>query len=335
MKFATLSGLAVLNPNGRDPDQSFMDGPGQPDELTHAPINYHAYAAATRGAFYRNTAGAARHRSVLLLLRSDMLESQRAIRILKAHGCFVVISFKESGTQQVARQLLKPRRLNRFRMIAAEANLCLASTRDLIPLFASVSRRTLYVPTPYPVEYPAWDFSQPLAERHGIFIGTREFDVLSRNHLLVLSAARTLSVPITVINADGKSGLRQLQAFKFPEDQLLVSRPLPYPQYLRLIARHRLIMQFDQSSAPGQVAGDGLLCRIPTVGGNGAVEQIAFPALHGNGRTFDHLVELTRRLLNDEEFYKEQVAGLDAIATGHLSFAKCAESLSHRIPGLA
>ncbi|HYY27578.1 MAG TPA: hypothetical protein VE860_06530, partial [Chthoniobacterales bacterium] len=72
----------------------------------------------------------------------------------------------------------------------------------------------------------------------------------------------------------------------------------------------------------------------PTVGGNGAVEQIAFPALHGNGRTFDHLVELTWRLLNDDDFYKQQLAGLDAIATGHLSFASCAELLSQHIPGL-
>ncbi len=119
-------------------------------------------------------------------------------------------------------------------------------------------------------------FRRPTNERRGLFIGTREFDVLSRNHLLALAAARTFSVPVTVINPDGKSGLQRLQALRFPEDQLTVTTPLPYPQYLRLMARHRLVFQFDQSSVPGQVAGDSLLCRIPTVGGNGAVEQIAF-----------------------------------------------------------
>ena len=140
-------------------------------------------------------------------------------------------------------------------------------------------------------------FRGPLYERRGLFIGTREFEVLSRNHLLALSAARTFSVPITVINPDGKSGRQRLQALKFPEDQLTVAAPLPYPKYLRLIAGHRLVLQFDQSSVPGQVAGDSLLCRIPTVGGNGAVERLAFPELHGSGRTFDQLVELARRLL--------------------------------------
>jgi hypothetical protein len=334
VNFATLSGLAVLNPGGRDPDQSFEDGPGQPDETLHPPVNYHAYAACTRGSFYRRPAFAARHRSVLLLLRGDLTEAQRAFVILKAHGCFVAIAFKESGTQQVARQLSKPKRIQRFREIASRADLCLSSTSDLLPLFASVSKRTIYVPTPYPFEHSCWNFSRPMNERRGLFIGTREFDVLSRNHLLALSAARTFSVPITVINPDRKSGLQRLQALKFPEDQLTVQTPLPYPKYLRLIASHRVVLQFDLSSVPGQVAGDSLLCRIPTVGGNGTVERVAFPELHGSGRTFDQLAELTRRLFDDEGFYKEQLAALERRAAAHLSFAKGLESLSRYFPGL-
>jgi len=334
VNFATLSGLAVLNPGSRDPDQSFKAGPGQPDEAAHPPVNYHAYAACTHGAFYCRPALAARHRSVLLLLRGDLSESQRAFAVLKAHGCFVAISFKESGAQQVARQLSKPKRIQRFREIASSADLCLSSTPDLVPLFASVSKRTIHVPTPYPFEFISWNFSRPTIERRGVFIGTREFDVLSRNHLLALSAARTFSVPITVINPDGKSGLHRLQALKFPEDQLTVTAPLSYPNYLRLIARHRIVLQFDQSSVPGQVAGDSLLCRVPTVGGNGTVERVAFPELHGSGRTFDQLVELTRRLLKDEVFYNEQLAALERCAGAHLSFAKGLESLSRHFPGL-
>ncbi|MBV8377364.1 MAG: hypothetical protein JO279_10215 [Verrucomicrobia bacterium] len=167
-----------------------------------------------------------------------------------------------------------------------------------------------------------------------MFIGTREFNVLSRNHLLALSAARTFSVPITVINPDRKSGLQRLQSLKFPEDQLTVQAPLPYPKYLRLMASHRLVLQFDLSSVPGQVAGDSLLCRIPTVGGNGTVERVAFPELHGIGRTFDQLAELARRLLNDEGFYKEQLAALESCAA-HLTFAKGLEALSRYFPALA
>jgi hypothetical protein len=334
VNFATLSGLAVLNPGGRDPDQSFKDGPGAPEENVHPPVNYHAYAACTRGAFYCSPALAARHRSVLLLLRGDLGDSARAFATLKAHGCFVAVSFKESGTQQVARQLSKPRRFQRFREIASNADLCLSSTPDLLPLFASVSKRAVHLPTPYPFEYSSWNFSRPLNERQGLFIGTREFEVLSRNHLLALSAARTLSVPITVINPDGKSGLQRLKVLKFPEDQLTVASELPYRGYLELMAGHRLVLQLDQSSVPGQVAGDSLLCRIPTVGGNGAVERVAFPDLNGSGRSFDQLIELTRRLLNDEGFYKEQLAVLEKTAAEHLSFGKGKELLSRYLPGL-
>jgi hypothetical protein len=334
VNFATLPGLAVLNPGGRDPDQSFGDGPSQPNDPAHPPVNYHAYAACTGGAFYRSPPLAARHRSVLLLLRGDLREAQHALTILKAHGCYVAISFKESGTQQVSRQLSKPRRFQRFREIASSADLCLSSTPDLLPLFASISKRTIHVPTPYPFEVVAWNFSRPVNERRGVFIGTREFKVLSRNHLLALSAARTFSVPITVINPDGKSGLRQLQAFKFPEDQLTVAAPLPYPNYLRLIAGHRLVLQFDQSSVPGQVAGDSLLCRVPTVGGNGTIERIACPELNGGPRTLDQLVELTWRLLNDDVFYHEQLQTLERCSAANLSFAKGLESLSRYFPGL-
>jgi hypothetical protein len=332
VNFARLSGLAVLNPGGRDPDQSFQQGPGEPSAKDHPPTNYHAYAACTLGAFYRSTDLAARHRSVLLLLRGDMTAAHRAFEILKAAGCFVAVSFKESGTQQVAHQLSSPKRFQIFRQIASQADLCLSSTPDLVPLYASVSRRAVHLPTPYPIEFHCWNFSRPEHERQGIFIGTREFSVLSRNHLLVLASARTFSVPITVINGDGSRGDRLLRELKFPLDQVNVAEPLSYPEYLRLMACHRFVLQFDQSSVPGQVAGDSLLCRIPTVGGNGAIERIAFPALHGHGRSFGELLELGRRLLHDQFFYKQQCAAIEA--DRQLSFSTAIDSLSRWLPYL-
>ena len=332
MKFATLSGLAVLNPGGRDPNQSFKNGPGQPSSRDHPPINYHAYAACTKGAFYRSTNLAARHRSVLLLLRGDLTESRCAFEVLKAAGCFVAVSFKESGARQVANQLSSPKRFQLFREIAAQADLCLSSTPDLVPFYASFSRHSVHLPTPYPLEFESWNFSRPRDERKGIFIGTREFSVFSRNHLLALASVRTFSVPVTVINGDGRSGERMLRALKFPTDQLTVSQPLSYAEYLRLMARHRFVLQFDQSSVPGQVAGDSLLCRIPTVGGNGAVERIAFPALHGHGRSFEELVELARRLLHDDDFYEQQCTAFEADRA--LSFSKAIDSMSRWLPDL-
>jgi hypothetical protein len=140
-------------------------------------------------------------------------------------------------------------------------------------------------------------------------------------------------VPITVINGDGRSGEVILRALEFPLDQLHVSQPLPYPDYLRLMARHRLVLQFDHSFVPGQVAGDSLLCRIPTVGGNGAIERVAFPKLHGHGRSFAELLESARKLLFDQDFYQQQCATLRS--DQQLSFATASDSLSRWLPCLA
>lgn len=80
---------------------------------------------------------------------------------------------------------------------------------------------------------------------------------------------------------------------------------MPALDYLRTMAAHRLVFQLDQSSVPGQVAGDALLCRIPCVGGNGTAERIVFPGLCGHGRSTGELLDLTKRLLTDDSFCKE------------------------------
>ena len=53
--------LAVLNPGGRDPQQSFPDGAGTPDEKLHPPVNYHAFAACTGSSVTKKDKSAARH----------------------------------------------------------------------------------------------------------------------------------------------------------------------------------------------------------------------------------------------------------------------------------
>ena len=329
---ASLPGLAVLNPSGHDPSRSYERGVGTLSGSEHPPVNYHGYAACTAGAFYREPELAARHRSVLLLLRGDFKEARNAFRVLKTHGCFVGISFKESGTHQVANQLAHPGRLARFRELAANADLCLASTPELVPLYASVSRQVVQIPTPYPTDLEGWDFSLPLSERRGIFIGTREFDVPSRNHLLALAAVRTLSENITVIGS-GPRTLRLIKALGFPPDQLNVSPRLAYPDYLRLMARCRIVLQFDQSFVPGQVAGDAALCGIPTIGGNGAIERLICPRLHGHGRTFSELIRLTRQVLHDDAFYEQQILTMRKAALESISFASVREQLARCFPG--
>src|SRR5678815_1794931 len=76
--------------------------------------------------------------------------------------------------------------------------------------------------------------------------------------------------PVTVVNLDGYKARRLLAELKFPEGKLhVIEKWKSYPDYLRDVARHKIVLQLDRSHVPGQVAGDALLCRIPCVGGDG------------------------------------------------------------------
>ena len=84
-----------------------------------------------------------------------------------------------------------------------------------------------------------------------------------------------------------------LAELKFPQGKLRLSEKWKsYPDYLRDVAKHKIVLQLDCSHVPGQVAGDALLCRIPCVGGDGAIERIAFSKTCGEGRTIDEIASM-------------------------------------------
>src|SRR2546423_599374 len=220
--------LTVLNPGGRDEPQDFPDGAGE-TALPHPPTNFHAYAACTGGSFQRETKGAlAQATPVLVLLRGDFGSSERALDALQAAGRFVVVSLKETGLHQIADQLQNSARLARFVRIVKKADACLAPTPEAADLYRAVRgpEHVAFIPTPYPVDDPRWDFSRPIEQRPGLFIGTREWDVPSRNHLAALLVARRLSEstgePVTAFDYDGRRGARLLSEIGFPADKLRV-----------------------------------------------------------------------------------------------------------------
>jgi hypothetical protein len=310
--------VAVLNPGGRDPEQLFPDGAGSPDDRVHAPVNYHAYAACTNGGFFRERARIpSDHNAVLLLLRRDLKPALRALRELKAEGRTVAISWKESGQHQVARQLDDAVALGLFREICAEADAALSSTPELVSLYQEGGARIAeFIPTPYPLDDSRWDFGRPLAQRSGIFIGTREWDVPGRNHAAALLGAAKLGVPITVSNVDGRTGRKKLAALGCEHLRAIEGR-LPYTEYLRAMAECRLVFQRDAGAVPGQVAGDALLCRMPCVGGNSAIEQLVFTGQ-----------ENLERLLKDDAAWEAAVETSQARAMAALSYGAVSAQLA-------
>lgn len=331
--------LIVFNPRGRDRPQEFPDGAGQPDDpgAPHPPVNFHAYAACTRGSFLTDLRAVERAdpaRPVLLLLRRDAREGLRCLRRLRAAGRRVAASFKETGTAQLAAQLSSPSALVPALDALREADAVLAPTLELAAFARTVAgvRQVAFIPTPYPVADPRWDFSPPTGEeRRGVWVGTREFGVPARHHLAaVLMAGRlaeTAGEPVTVVNAEGRRGAAMLKALGFspaPDAPRRFLAPMAYADYLRAMTRHRLVFQLDRSGVPGQVAGDALLCRMPCVGGDGAVERLAFPDLCGHGRDAGELFDLATDLLG------RSPGGLTAVraATETLSFAAGAARLA-------
>lgn len=333
--------VAVLNPGGHDPEQHFPDGAGSPEETAHAPVNYHGFAACTGGGFYRHdTAIPASQTAVLLLLRNDLSAGRQALIELRRLGKTVAIAFKEAGAFQVAALLAKPAKLRLFQEICQRADGAIATTADLVPFYRAAGVRAVeFIPTPYPVDDERWNFSRPPPEQRGIFVGTREFDVPSRNHLAALFALRMLAEPmqepVTVFNVDGWRGRRLLARLEWPGRSLrIVEGRLPYPGYLKLVAQHKLVFQLDASGVPGQVAGDALLCRIPCIGGNGTTERLVFPDLCGCGRSNEQLFDLGARLIEHPHDRNAAVQTALELAAGQLSFTRVAADLErffHRI----
>jgi hypothetical protein len=104
---------------------------------------------------------------------------------------------------------------------------------------------------------------------------------------------------------------------------------------LREVAKHKIILQLDRSRVPGQVAGDGLLCRMVCVGGDGAIERIAFPKICGEGRTIDEITSIALELLNNLDSRAAVVAESQRHALERLSFEVVRTQLANFFARLA
>ena len=331
--------IDVLNPDGRDAPVDYRHSVGAPDASVHPPVNYWAYAAATGGRFHQSLSTLTEPSdAVLVLLRRRNGAALKALAALKSAGRRVLVSWKETGTHQIEQQTrwwLQRATLRRALKLADGA---IATTEASIAeyrRFASANFPVHNIPTPYPVDVPAWDFSVPVEQRRGIFVGTREFDVPSRRHAdalqLAAELARKARVPVTVMNTDGPRARRRVEDLMRGVELRLIEQRLPYPDYLRMLAAHRVVLQRDASQVPGQIAGDALLCRIVAVGGNGSSERVAFPEYASLNDDPATLLQAALRLLTDESAYREAVTRSQQLAAKNLSFTWARQELARRI----
>jgi hypothetical protein len=63
------------------------------------------------------------------------------------------------------------------------------------------------------------------------------------------------------------------------------------------------------------------------VGGNGAIDRLAFPETCGFARSIDDLGKAALHLLTDRSLYKESVANMENVASQSLAFKVVAKQL--------
>jgi hypothetical protein len=326
--------LFVLHPGSDCPDQQFPDFAGVPSPKLAPPLGYLGFAACTGGAFVRKASAIPpSEKRVLLLVDANLKRARQAIIDLRRAGKTVVIAFDNTSATTLTEQLRNPAALEVFQDICTRAHAALTPARDLEPVFRACG--LLYVEAvlhPVPVEEPAWDFSSRPEHRTGILLGTWDWHTPSCNHLLALLGLREVASqmyePVTVFNLDGWRGRRWLRQLRYPSGLLqVVERRLPYPEYLRIVARHKMVFQLDARAGTGRVASDALLARIPCVGGNGSTERILFPDLCGHGVNTPDLFQTASRMLDhghDRELAVERA--LD-VAKQLLAFPKVQQTL--------
>ena len=328
--------IIVANIGGNDPSIDYRDEKALTTGYTgHAPINYHAYAAATGGQFVSalpdldevDPDGTV----VCLLLTRKLRGCLQSLRAIQERGFQVYVAWKECGNFQVQQVLDSNSRIDLYREILETAEGVFYTSLDPPFLGGGNAKRLL---TPYPVDLEDWDRSIEFEKREGIFLGTREWFAPGRCHgqglSLALKLAERSGTHVTVINRDGKRGKKLYDAAfgrsLFSGQLKLVEGRQPYLDYLDLMARHRLVFQWDRSGVPGQVAGDALLCRSICLGGNSAIEL----EIYGHYLDSKLASEHADRLMQDASFYERQVHDSQQGAKERLSFAAFRET----VPGL-
>jgi len=330
--------LTVLNPKGNDPEQYFDDYAGDVATTMPAPVNYHAYAACVAGSYQREVRKAIEmQRPVLMLIRHDLKVCRKALQQVKEAGLVAAVTLKETGYHQVHKLLNSGGKIRQLREILSLADGVVSPTQAMLPIYRSLRQghapeTCQFIVTPYPINDPRWDFSVPARERAGIFIGTRELETASRNHLQSLILVRTLATeldcPVGMVNSEGRELDRVLQSLNFPMRHTEIRGRMSQTDFLRFMATYRIVFQLDQSMVPGQVAGDCCLTRQISVGGNGSIDELVFGPFRADGQDRDGVMQVARGLLEDDDYYLSALEEASAMATRVASYEAVAKQLS-------
>jgi len=288
--------LSVLDPGWRGYDPAFI----------------HAYAACTGGSVSTAVEKVPEGPALVVLRKNNLRRAVDAIGWLRARGSKVLVTPGACSSHGLAEMLGDTTRWELFRTACAASDAAVAPAARLVPFFENAGAKNVEF-IPVPVDLGSAGPPKPLAELRGIFVGTREFRIPARRHLeavvLADSLSRRLQVPLAVLNSEGRDGGMVLKDFQRRNPLFfIIEAPLTRADFLDVLKLHRIVWQLDCSSGFGRVAADALACGIPTVGGDGTTEALAFPGLCGLRNPQD-LLDSAARLLTDDIAWEGTMAG--------------------------
>ena len=172
--------LAVLNPGGRDRQQSYLAGPGRPEDTIRPPIGVHAYAACCKGGIYREAKAipTSVQNTLLLLTKNNLRRALASLRYLAARGVSVRVAFRDSREQDIAELLGDVSRYELFCEICLEATGAIANTPLMAALLkAAGATDARVIPPPCPIDFPNGISANPSKNDVGFLSARKAFRI--------------------------------------------------------------------------------------------------------------------------------------------------------------
>lgn len=177
----------------------------------------------------------------------------------------------------------------------------------------------------YPYRY-GLELQKRTRRREGILVGTRGFSptpVLRRNTLIsVIIASRMAkryNTHVTLVLEDDYYPVQELFS-KMDLQNVKLSVHRYYSNWLSLISRHHIVLNYDFTSSVGQIPGDCGMVNVPCVGGNGDLSRIIWPDLAYETQDLDIVCGLIERLFEDDGFYKSVCRKADEVMREEMDF---------------
>lgn len=326
--------LFVLQPGSSDPEQQFPEYCANPTPSYPLPVGYRGFAACTGGAFVRKASSIpASEKRVLLLLGANLKAALQSIIDLRREGKTVVLALARPSSFEVGQMIRTRREIELFHAICARAHAAIISDRELEPLFRSAG--LMYVEcihAPIPVEDSGWDFAVRPETRSGIFLATHNWKKPERRHFLALAGLREIAAqmfePVTVFNLDGWFGRQRLRQLHFQHGLLqVVEKRVLHSEYLKIMARHKLVFHLATDSSSDRIATDAFLAGLPCVGPGGPVMRVLFPEVLGGGCESADLYATLSRLLDHSNEREHMVEKARDLAVQMFSPSHCEQTL--------